>query len=193
MAMGNSITYGWETASTSAGDCEGYRYELFNLLNAAGYNFDFVGHNQSGYNVSGFTDYQHCGVPSIRATELATLLSTGTSSRTGYVTSGSYLNSYPADIILLHIGTNDMLIDGNDSFSGITQILNAIDSYETSTGNPVLVLVARIINQKNTIGCQPGGAYWQIEHFNNNRIVPGVNARIANGDKLVRITSYNVC
>ena len=55
-----------------------------------------------------------------------------------------WLTANPADIVLLHIGTNALDTSPDD----VENILDEIDRYESSTaGNAVTVLLARIINR----------------------------------------------
>ena len=70
----------------------------------------------------------------------------------GIETSGGapYLNAYPADFILLHIGTNDILNEEGTSAATVSQILDEIDAWEDANDLPVTVFVARIINVSPT-------------------------------------------
>jgi hypothetical protein len=147
MPMGNSITYDENSLDEGqnirpAGKRISYRYKLYQLLTEAGYSFDFVGSENAG------NDYfqnpemdDNAGFPGIDKAQLAYLLETGYNQRSGaYESPGAYLLSYPADIILLHIGTNNL----SASASEIKDILDIIRSYDSD----VIVLVARIINRE---------------------------------------------
>ena len=59
-------------------------------------------------------------------------------------TSGPYLDFFQPDVILLHIGTNDLTTD----VTAINQILDIIDTYRTQSGKVVKLLIAKIINRK---------------------------------------------
>ncbi len=187
MPLGNSVTRGSMCTNGNIATCVensdaeaiGYRYRLFNLMTSAGYNFDFVGVNNYGYGI--FSDTENSGFDGIRSADLADVIQTGTSSFTGLVTSGPYLNSYPADIILLHIGTNDVLAHLT-SVSNVSRILNAIDTWEIANGKPVLVFVARILS-KNGYPCNTNP---EITAFNNN-LVSMVQSRINGGDHIVLV------
>lgn len=172
----------------SIGSCDGindanaigYRNRLFNLLTSEGYNFDFVGNNKYGYSI--MSDPDNAGFSGITSEALADVVENGfTTWRNLTVTSGPYLDYYPADIVLLHIGTNDVLAN-NYGVSNVSRLLDAIDSYETSSGNPVLVIISEIISQAN----YPCNSHPGTNAFNNN-LSSMVQSRINNGDKIVFI------
>lgn len=90
MPLGDSITYG--TTDLSYG---GYRHLLGALLTGDGYHFKFVGSVQSGTGVVPDPDnegHYGCNITQIMA---------------GIDTKG-WLETYQPDLILLHIGTNDL-------------------------------------------------------------------------------------
>lgn len=145
MPIGNSITYDYNQADGSnprpIGVRISYRYKLYQLLTEAGYTFDFVGSEDSG------NDYfqneemdDNAGFPGITDAGLASLLQTGINPTNGLtVSQGPYLQTYDADIILLHIGTNDL----DESPDDVEEILDVIRSYDSD----VFIIVARIINR----------------------------------------------
>lgn len=178
LPLGNSITYDQRNAdSRPAGDKISYRYKLYSLLTDAGYNFDFIGSYRSGFNY--FEDCDNSGFKGIDTENLADLIATGTSVFTGRITAGPYLNYYPADIILLEIGTNDMYA-GHYSVAEINNLLNSVDQYEQLSGNPILVIIGTIISKQN----YPCGTHPGVNLFNNN-LEAMVQTRINNGDKLI--------
>ncbi len=180
LPLGNSITYDQRNIDNrSTGDKISYRYKLYNLLTQAGYNFDFIGSYRSGYNY--FDDCDNSGFKGIDTKNLSDLVATGTSEFTGKITTGPYLNSYTADIILLEIGTNDMTMS-KYSVTEINNLLNAVDLYEQQSGNPVLVIIGTIISIQN----YPCGTYAKVNQFNNN-LKSMVQNRINNGDKLILV------
>jgi len=149
MPLGNSITYDNRVNDPRPiGDKAGYRVHLYELLTNAGINFSFTGSEHSGGNIlpAGFD--VNAGFPGITDDQLLYLLKTGWRKQPQHgineqITVGPYLNTYPADIILLHIGTN-----GNDKPDGtsavdVENILNHIDSISTET----TVVLARIIDR----------------------------------------------
>ena len=122
MTIGDSITYG--TGST---DYSGYRRNLGFSLSSAGYAIDFVGSLQSG--PSDF-DNDHEGHGGWEADEIRDNV---------YY----WLENNPADIVLLHIGTNDISA-GQDAAGVATevgQILDEIDSYEIDIGTNIFVIL----------------------------------------------------
>ncbi len=158
MPLGNSITYDSIFSDTrDIGDKVSYRYQLYQLLTAEGYTFDFIGSESTGGNYlpAGYTD--NAGFPGISAAQLLNLLQTGENDREGGICElpscpQDYLDYYDPDIILLHIGTNGL----TDSASApgivddIADILDYIDTYETSAGKTIPVFLAQIINRAGT-------------------------------------------
>ncbi len=146
LPLGNSITYDEnsldKTNPRPVGDRISYRYKLFQLLYATGWNFDYVGSENSGYNYFLHSEYDdNAGFPGIETWQLTHLINTGYNYKTGIQEStGPYLNSYPADIILLHIGTNNLI----ESPSDVKALLDTIRSFNSYAH----ILVARIINRQ---------------------------------------------
>ena len=106
LPFGNSITEGTDGNPPAESQRIAYRYTLYSLLTAAGYDFDFVGHRYSGYGI--FPDAEHGGVPGTRDQYLVRLLQDGYDVRWNQQITPDgkpYLDVYPADIILLH-GSN---------------------------------------------------------------------------------------
>jgi hypothetical protein len=176
LPLGNSITYDdYEGDLRMPGDRIAYRYKLYQLLNQAEYDFQYTGNRMAGWNYFGnFEDSRNAGWPGILSEDLADIIETGS-----WVTSGPYLYYYPADIILLHIGTNDVLAL-NYGVSHVNRLLDAVDDYETSSGNPVLVLLAKIISRED----YPCGTHPGTTTFNNN-LVTMANNRISAGDNII--------
>jgi lysophospholipase L1-like esterase len=126
MPLGDSITRG--SRST---DINGYRRPLFQMLEAASHSVDFVGSQ-----LDGSTDFD-------RNHEGHSGWSADGSSRGSIADSVyNFLGLNPADIVLLHIGTND--IEEEHAYSAdIARILDEIR--RRSTG--ITVVLALIINQ----------------------------------------------
>ncbi|NJK94491.1 MAG: hypothetical protein HC905_05785, partial [Bacteroidales bacterium] len=143
MPLGNSITFDNNINDTRpVGDKIAYRYHLYNLLNHAGYTFDFTGSESAGFNY--FPDTENAGFPGIMASQIPQLLNTGFNSKDNVQeTPGPYLDFYQPDIILLHIGTNNVQESPND----VANILDAIDAYKARTGKDTKIILARIINR----------------------------------------------
>jgi hypothetical protein len=172
MPMGNSITYDNNSLDVPPndrpiGDRISYRYKLFQLLSSAGYDFDFVGSEYSGGNYLGSEYDDNAGFPGITDDQLDHLINTGYNQRDGIQeTPGPYLNYYPADIILLHIGTNGLTTDPSD----VEDILDDIRFYDSD----VYILVARIINRKTYHAATTifnDNVEAMVEARNDNRII----------------------
>jgi hypothetical protein len=153
MPLGNSITHGADCigGTQANGRCipdgynadqerAGYRQPLYEILVDSGYTFDFVGSRQAGlFAPSPLDDDDHEGHGGWTAFDIAW----------GREMDGSdgvfnWLEQNPADIILLHAGTNKL---PNTSENNIAEILDEIDRWEDSAnGNPVTVILARIID-----------------------------------------------
>lgn len=163
MPLGDSITEGYiETIDTS--DLSGYRNHLWYMLQDAGYDANFVGSQVAGEDVEPVFDVHHEGYP-------------GWTSYALEDNTYAYLIRNPADIVLLHIGTNDHRV----STDGVEQILDEIDRYERDSGQIVKVFVAMIIDRQR--------ADTTIEQFNEYLKVT-IGRRIKNGDNLTLVNMY---
>src|SRR5579871_1299283 len=126
MPLGDSITAAF-TGHAS------YRYWLWHQLLDGGYNVDFVG---SQYGVIGGPplypdfDQNHEGHYAYTATQVS-------------IQVGSWVSTYQPQIILLHIGTND-IFQGKDNATTINTIGNIIDIIRQNDPNPT-ILLAQII------------------------------------------------
>ena len=138
MPLGDSITSGkysgHDTTHPGAFDDDiGYRKDLWDLLDAAGFNVDFVGTKSNGIEYP-FSDPDHEGHNGETDAFIAYHI---------YNNGGqNWLSLNPPDMILLHIGTN--YIDTDPSY--VENILDEIDEFEVATGRRVIVLLARIID-----------------------------------------------
>jgi len=97
MPLGDSITYGEGIVEYG-----GYRNLLGALLESDGYLFDFVGSQKSG---EGLADPDNEGHPGWRISNLREAIA-----------SEGWLETYQPDIILLHIGSNDLRY-GNSAYA----------------------------------------------------------------------------
>jgi hypothetical protein len=159
MPLGDSITYDNNVgdqppnAPRPIGLRTGYRQPLWLTLKAEGYDVDFVGSNPAGQIAVPAFDPDNEGHPGYKADQVA-----------GSVYGWLQLN--PADVILLHIGTNDLNQNPNDianTVADVKNILDKIDTYEQDEGVAITVVLARIINTA-AYGCSLG--YTQT--FNTN-------------------------
>ncbi|MBK8899814.1 MAG: hypothetical protein IPM53_01400 [Anaerolineaceae bacterium] len=176
MPLGNSITRGYGTGPDpdSANFNYGFRFYLFNSLNASGYDFDFVGTLNSGSQSTKIFDYDHEGHGGFRADQLVPQMAT-------------YLNAAQPDVILLHIGTNDVAQRNDTNYAAdvadVTAILNAIDNYSTET----IVVLAKIIDQDRLDSRYKPNS---VSTF-NGLLATMAQTRINSGDKLVLVDMYN--
>ena len=146
LPMGNSITYDnniydVEPNIRLIGDRISYRYKLYQLITEAGYTFDYVGSENAGNNYFHNIEMDdNAGFPGMNKSQLNYLILTGYNQREKqYEAPGPYLIYYPADIILLHIGTVDLDADPDP----VEDILDNIRIYLPNA----IILVARIINR----------------------------------------------
>ena len=170
MPLGDSITNG-SSSGVDPDDSSyyiSYRKNLRDSLVSAGYEIDYVGSQTSGEAI--FADAQHEGHGGWRADMIATEIY-------------GWLHDNPADIILLHIGTNDLTADPNDidaTVADVQNILDEIDRFEDNYGVAITVFLARIINTSNHI-C-PNGSYTTT--FNDNVAAMAISRA---NDKIVMV------
>jgi len=149
LPLGNSITFDNRYKDfRPIGERISYRYKLFQLLNTAGYSFDFVGTENSGGDY--FGDTQNGGFPGITPEGLRNVL---INQHNSYVNNWTnrpsipYLNhdvTYGCEptAILLHIGTNGLTSSNYNAYvNNVSEILNQIDLYSAD----VVVFLAQII------------------------------------------------
>ncbi|MCO8276838.1 SGNH/GDSL hydrolase family protein [Actinoplanes sp. TRM 88003] len=114
MPLGDSITWGSGSADSRVGNrtgartASGYRIDLQKRLAAAGLDVDFVGSQQAG---PAGTDRDNEGHPGWRIDQIAANVD-------------NWLATYQPDVVLLHIGTNDMA--QNRSVAATTAGLSAL-------------------------------------------------------------------
>jgi len=127
MPLGDSITEGVGTTPYN-----GYRKPLYIDLTNSGYNVDFVGGETHG----DFADPDHEGHGGWHAKEDGTVYDI-------YDQVYGWLVAHPADIILLHIGTNDISASGQDA-NEVSDILDEIYDFSPD----IKVILALIIDRK---------------------------------------------
>ena len=142
MPLGDSITSGVEDIYSgdgwpAPGTRRGYRQPLYQMLVDAGYAVDFVGSRNDGQNASPAFDFDAEGWPGYTAFDIA-------NGRGSYDGVWFALDANPADVVLLHVGTNDT---DRTSIEDIEAILEEIDLWEQYSGTSVTVILARIIDQ----------------------------------------------
>lgn len=181
MPLGDSITRGNLAGAGDASQEIAYRKDLWDQLQSDDYSLNFVGSATNGqfYENEGF-DPHHEGHSGWRADEIAfNILDTGNGG-------SDWLTNNPADIVLLHIGTNDILQSQTitSTVDDIALILDKIESYDEN----ITVVVAQIINMRPSAS----NASERLKISQLNEAIAGlVNNRIANGDNLVLVDMEN--
>ncbi|HGG58373.1 MAG TPA: hypothetical protein ENK26_00455 [Gammaproteobacteria bacterium] len=158
MPLGDSITWGVTSVEQDPDTGElrqdpppdeaiGYRKRLYELLTREQYPIDLVGAERNG-EAAGLADPDHQGIPGIKSDAVARSIYT-------------WLDQTPADIVLLHIGTNDQ----SEDISGVNAILTAIDRWATHHDTPIKVLLAKIIDARP---------------YGHNKVIQLFNTRLEN-------------
>ena len=166
MPLGDSITLG---AYDSSG--VGYRETLFNLLTEAGYNFKFIGSQESGlendppnqgdprYNfyINGRHHEGHGGWSAYNSPYTGFSLYHSLTNSNASTNQDSFLIINHPNIILLHIGTNDIGQTGAPYYDTPQQlswelhlILDKIHNFDST----ITVFLAKIINRDDTASFQ---------------------------------------
>lgn len=213
MPLGDSITRGSAGSYNSKGKhiTIGFRGPLFNSLKNAGYNIDFVGSRTDGppsipyLGVPQYYDYDNEGHSGWEAAE-----STSDPYYPAYDMLSNlkgFLNENPPDIILIHLGTNDL--ETGQSPTGVANdISSLLDSIYTFNPN-IVVFLAKIINRGNQVFSADSGGFdydGSSDSFNDTYAPPGIrnttkvynnllgelaSQRIINNDKLVLVNMEN--
>jgi hypothetical protein len=156
MPLGDSITRGATGSSTNAG----YRELLYTFLTSAGYEIDFVGSDADGN--SSIPDPDHEGHSGFAIWQIRDKVQ-------------GYLQGNPADIILLHIGTNDIEFNTiettNDFVDKVDSALNNIDNYSQD----VFVFLAKIILDDNDNEGVDGTKATRTKDYNNKLVAMAAN------------------
>ena len=174
MPLGNSIT-----AGSRSTESVGYRRELYLALTNDGYNIDFVGSRSTGkLNDFDKDNEGHSGWPAADDTLGETI----------HNHVYDWLNLNPPDIILLHIGTNDIgMSDSPEQIKNdIELILNEIDQWEENNNSEIHVVLAQI-----TSIVPVGGTFDGLVSQLNNKISGLVESRTSNGDKISIVDVQN--
>jgi lysophospholipase L1-like esterase len=164
MPLGDSITTG-----VSSTNVNGYRKPLYLNLTNSSYDVNFVGSQNAG----DFDDTDHEGHNGWHAA--------------GGTDGGLLPNVYdwlaanPAEIVLLHIGTND-ITDANQDVNEVNDILDEIDRFEVDSNEVITVVLALIINRQTYSAV--------TTQFNNGLNTMALN-RIAGGDDIIIVDMEN--
>ncbi|HHD78647.1 MAG TPA: DUF5011 domain-containing protein, partial [Epsilonproteobacteria bacterium] len=186
MPLGDSITYeNYRNPADSKPDADrsAYRNDLDYLLTDNNYTFDFVGSHATGANVVPSFDIDHEAINGETAAGVASNVY-------------NYLSMNPADIVLLHIGTNSS--ESDNSPDDVEFILNEIDRYEATNSKHIKVLLARIIGCREDWIAPTGVTQVCTPNFNahintfNNNVETMVNNRIAaKNDDIVIVNMHD--
>ena len=154
MPLGDSITRG--VGST---DISGYRAVLLDFLSSdTAYGVDFMGSLNDGPETF---DNDHEGHGGYTSSQVASNIF-------------PWLQDNPAEIVLLHIGTNDF----KTSITNVENILATIDQFSQDTW----VVLAQIINQD---------PYSSVVSTFNDNLWSMAQRRILNGDKIIVVDQEN--
>jgi lysophospholipase L1-like esterase len=165
LPLGDSITHGFYGGATIYNS---YRKELKALLEAGGYDTDFVGSLTDG----DFADPQHEGHDGWHADEA------GTNDILGQVT--GWMAATAADVILLHIGTNDILDNGANA-AEVSDIIDGILGINSNaTVVLALIIKARPESELNA----------DVSTYNSNLNIMA-QARITDGDDIIVVDMEN--
>ncbi len=179
MPLGNSITEGYTIPLPE--DRNGYRKLLKQKLDSAGLTFDFVGSLTNG----SFADNQHEGHGGWHAKHWHQNYNYDLNSHLR-----SFLEMNPPDIVLLHIGTNDIgeYWDSRNDNTIDTTVADVSDLLDTIyTFDPTIkVILAKIINREDNTDTPTVDENAETSAFNIALEVM-VNSRIANGDNLALV------
>ena len=163
MPLGDSITVGTP-------GLEGYRRSLSLSLSSSGFSVDFVGSQKNGT----FDDNDNEGHLGYYANEI----------RDNVI---GWINTNPADIVLLHIGTNDIQ-DGQNAAAVVAEvaaILDNIKQWEYDHSQSVTVILARII-----LRCDDPSWNATTKIF-NDALQTMAQTRIASGEKIIVVDMEN--
>ena len=126
LPLGDSIT-------DSINDRPSYRRSLWNQLQTAGYNVDFVG-NSSHTDVTPDYDIDHEGHSGWEAGDINENIT-------------AWLTNMSPDIVLLHIGTNDL--NRNQSKESTLNEIDGIIQKLRTNNSSIIILLAKIIPMRN--------------------------------------------
>jgi hypothetical protein len=182
MPLGDSITTGITSGvePDSIENYVGYRKFLWERLLAAGFYVDLVGAVMAGDFTDPNFDPDNAGYPGATGADIWELLDTGEPPSfldSNYPGSppplpNPYLANFPADVVLLHIGTNNLtqILNGTGNIptavTDVDFILDEIDEFSIDA----TAIVTRIINRKECVlePINPNCA--QISTFNDDVI-----------------------
>ena len=188
MPLGDSITQGTSSGVSDEAFQISYRKALYDKLKAAGCVVNdeiFVGTLFSGESVADF-DPDHDGHPGWQANEVVD----GSIADPSAGKLDEWLIAETPNIVLLHIGTND-ISGNNEDWNEIEDILTVIDDYETASGKSVWVVLSLIIDRSCDPFIPPCPKSLETTNFNNNVRDFVFFPRQAGGDKILLVDMQN--
>jgi lysophospholipase L1-like esterase len=168
LPLGDSITHGFRSG-IGTNFYNSYRKELNALLATGGYPTDFVGSLSDG----DFADPEHEGHDGWHADKAGS-----TNDILGRI--NGWMADTGADVVLLHIGTNDILDQSEDA----AEVSDILDEIYAVNSNATVVL-ALIINARTDYSRRD-----DISTYNSNLNIMA-QARIAGGDDLLIVDMEN--
>jgi lysophospholipase L1-like esterase len=179
MPLGDSITEGSPSCVNPDDDNHSvsYRKALWDKLVAAGYKFEYVGSRSLGGAILSDPDNEGHGG----------WCADGCSSPYGEILTSVYgfLVNNPADVVLLHIGMND-LEAGSASASEVSAILDEIFRYGQDQNRDIWVILALILHQ-----AEPSCFFCQETATYNSAVNQMAQTRKQNGVKIVIVDIEN--
>jgi len=171
MPLGDSITWDWYYGDARPDVLRhAYRNHLWWKLSDKKYVMSFVGSRYNGNSIRPTFD----GSNEAYTGESCTFIQTHIY---------GWLSNTPADIILLHIGTNDSSMHSPaTAVYHVEQILNEIDRFERDRKVKIKVVLAKIVKY---IRNGANGYNWVIDF--NRRLAVMAQDRINRGDDLVLV------
>jgi len=171
MPLGDSITYDdsyadYEGNNRPASIRHAYRNYLWYKLRDARYWVDFVGSRVAGTAIRPSFDPENEGYPGETSDFIASHVY-------------GFLARNPADIVLLHIGTNDRwsIDSSGNHMSGMINIFNEIDRFERNYHHHVKIILALIIGRRDN-------DFASFTNTFNTNLHNLANSRIAQGDDI---------
>ncbi|MDX5417770.1 MAG: Ig-like domain-containing protein [Hymenobacteraceae bacterium] len=189
MPLGDSNTHGTKSGDTRP-DAQriAYRKQLYDLLTGAKAKFLYVGSERAG---SAFlSNDQNAGFPAARTMDILSLLKTSSyrNQANELVSrgSGTYLDKFNPDVVLLHLGTNGGIYGVTDDEQAIAEmagILDEVDAYEARSKKEVTVILGLIINRVPQSGTDEAPGY--TSRFNDRVKAMAENRIKAKSDRIV--------
>jgi lysophospholipase L1-like esterase len=167
MPVGNSITAGEHYGFPALEERTGYRKDLYEMLNNAGYHVDFVGSQSHGIRSEDETDWydwNNEAYPGWKIPEIARMLKIS-------------LKIYKPDILLVHVGTNGR--NWKDKPGEVEDMLDMINDFSVENNHSITVFLCSIINRfkgEDTLTTQ----------FNQD-VIKMVNNRIGDNIKIILV------